>query len=76
MKVCNLNCNHQLHVIICVEHGSYIALRLLKEQLQRLHGIKGERLHAALIEVAQLHVRDPRQMNAFVDIPSHTLPSD
>ena len=69
MKICNLNYNSQLQLLVCVEHDLCIASKSLKAHLQRLHEVKGERLHATLVEVAQLQVRDPRQTLASVDSP-------
>ena len=69
MKICNLNYNSQLQLLVCVEHDLCIASKSLKAHLQRLHEVKGERLHAALVEVAQLQVRDPRQTLAPADSP-------
>ena len=67
MKICNLNYNSQFQLLVCVKHDLCIAFKFLKEHLQRLHEVKEKRLRATLIEVAQLQVRDPRQINALVD---------
>ena len=67
MKVCNLNYNQELQLIICIEHDICVALKFLRKHLQRSHEIKENSLRATLIEVSQLHVRDSWQINAFVN---------
>ena len=67
MKICNLNYNSQFQLLVCVKHDLCIASKFLKAHLQRLHEVKEERLHATLIEVAQLQMRDPRQILASID---------
>ena len=67
MKICNLNYNFQFQLLVCVKHDLCIAFKFLKAHLQRLHEVKEERLHAILIEVAQLQVRDSRQILASID---------
>ena len=67
MKICNLNYNFQFQLLVCVKHDLCIAFKFFKKHLQRLHEVKEERLRATLIEVAQLQVRDSRQINASID---------
>ena len=77
MEVCNLNYNQQLQLITCIEHGICVAFESLEKHLQRSHGTKGDSLRAALTEASQLHVRDPRQINAPVNSsPIPYLPID
>ena len=67
MKICNLNYNYQLKLIVCVEHDICIVFESLQKHLRAFHEIKEESLRATSIEVAQFHVRDSRQINASID---------
>ena len=67
MKICNLNYNHQLKLIVCVEHDICIVFESLQKHIRDLHEIKEKSLRATLIEVVQFHVRNSRQINASID---------
>lgn len=61
MESTNLIHNRDFPLLICIEHGYCVAPKSLKHHLNSLHGVKGERLRAALAEANTLQARDPRQ---------------
>jgi len=73
MKTINIIYNDlhpPLHLLICIEHGYCIAPNALKRHLNVSHGVKGDRLHAALAEAGALAISDPRQVQPPTDAPA------
>lgn len=61
METTNFTYNSDHQLIMCIEHGYCIAPSSLQNHLNKVHGVKGERLRAALAEAGALQARDPRQ---------------
>jgi hypothetical protein len=70
MEPTNLIYNRDFRLLICIEHDYCVAPKSLRYHLNSLHGVKGERLRAALIEANTLQARDPRQALPPLNAPA------